>query len=369
VQIVTDAKELSNCLEIVEKSLPIRSTIPVISNIMLEINQDNLTFSSTNLEMFIKVKMDYQGSETGRILLPPKIVDIMRYFPTSEVTISINFDNYRIDISGGSADFHLYGSDPEEYPAAFEGPFDSEEGFSLGQAVFKKTLKSVAFAASNEETRPAFNGIFFSFKNDQITLTASDTYRLVIKELHDQKWNFDEEKCLVPARSMRELLRILGDTDTELTLITRKNMLAFKFDRIFFASRLLEEKYPDVSGVIPKEYKTRISIDRKKLEDTVSRATLLAEGKNQAVHFIVKNEQLEARVASQEGSMEEVLEVEQEGDDLELFVNTRFVLDILKIMEAERITIDFHGDGGPLIFRLVDDLSYLYLVLPIKKVN
>lgn len=369
MHISTNAGQLTNCLEIVEKALPVRSTIPVISNILLEVDHDCLTFSSTNLEIFIKAKMDYEGSDTGKILLPPKIVDIMRYFPTPEVSIDINWDNFRLDIRGGTAQFHLYGSDPEDYPTSFEGQSGLKSGFMIEQAKFKKILKSVVFAASNEETRPAFNGILFSFKERIFSMTASDTYRLVIKDIKDDNWHFDEKKSLVPARAMRELLRVLSDNDTNISIFDDAKILAFQLDDIYFASRLLEEKYPDVSGVIPSAYKTRVIIDRKVLEDTISRAALLAEGKNQAVNIIVKDEQLEVKVTGQQGSMEEILPVEQEGETLDLFVNTRFILDILKILDDPKVIIDFHGEGGPLIFRLIDDQSYLYLVLPIKKIN
>ena len=369
MNITTGANQLTYCLEIVEKALPVRSTIPVINNILLEIKENELIFSATNLEMFVMVKMDYQGEESGRILLPPKIVEIIRHFPTDEVNININWDSYRIDISGGSAYFHLFGSNPEDYPLSFEDQVNDQEGLVIEKGKFKNMLKSVVFAASNEETRPAFNGIFFFFNNDRISLTASDTYRLAIKEARDDNWSFEENKCLVPARAMRELLRILSDSSGNMLLLNQKNMIAFRFDQILFASRLLEEKYPDVSGVIPVEYKTRVVVDRKMLEEIINRAALLAEGKNQAVNIIVKNHHLEARVSAQEGSMEESIPVEQEGEDIDLFVNSRFILDILKIIEDQKVMIDFHGEGGPIIFRLVDNPGYLYLVLPIKKVN
>lgn len=369
MNISTNANKLTYCLEIVEKALPVRSTIPVINNILLEIKEKELIFSATNLEMFVRVNMDYQGEETGRILLPPKIVEIIRHFPTTEVNISINWDTNRIDISGGSAYFHLFGSNTEDYPLSFESQVNDQDGFIIEKSKFKNMLKTVVFAASNEETRPAFNGVFFLFNNDTISLTASDTYRLAIKEARDDSWSFEENKCLVPARAMRELLRILSDSKGNIALFNQKNLIAFKFDQIMFASRLLEEKYPDVSGVIPREYKTRVVIDRKMLEEIINRAALLAEGKNQAVNIIVRNHQLEARVSAQEGSMEESIPVEQEGEDIELFANSRFILDILKIIEDQKVMIDFHGESGPLIFRLVDNQSYLYLVLPIKKVN
>jgi len=369
MQISINAKHFKDCLEVVEKAIPVRSTIPVINNILFEIDNNSLTVSATNLEMYIKASMIYEGTERGKILLPPKIVDIMRYFPTDQVIININWDNYRIDISGGSANFHLYGSDSEDYPLSFDISLDQEKAISIEQKKIKDIIKSVVFAASNEETRPAFKGILFYFNKNKLSLTASDTYRLAITELSDNKWAFEEKLLLVPAKAMREILRVLGDDSLKVKIFYERNILAFKLEEVYFAARLLEEKYPDVSGVIPKEYKTRIIVDCKELDETITRAALLAEGKNHAVNMKVTNNKLEASASGQEGSMEEFIPVEQDGEDVEVIVNTRFVIDILKFIDQKKIIMDFHGEGGPIIFRLVDDKSYLYLVLPIKKVN
>lgn len=364
-----NTEELFNCLEVVEKALPVRTTVPLLGNIFCEINEDNITFSTTNHEIFIRAKMDHQGTETGKILLPPKFVEIIRYFPTKEVEIDIDWEKYRIDLRGGAANFHLYGADPEEYPT-FAGDISSDNReFDIDKNNFKKYLKSVVFAASNEETRPAFNGVLFSMNNNTLTLTASDTYRLVIKKVTEERWSFSEKAALVPAKAIRELLRIIGESSGGLQVYHHTNLLSFHFDNILFSTRLLEEKYPDVRGVIPSQYISRVNVERKVMEDTVSRAALLAEGKNQAVNLSVSGSSLEIRVTSQEGSMEEVLPAENEGEDLSLFVNTRFILDILKILSDTKIIIDFHGEGGPLIFRVPGDSGFLYLVLPIKKVN
>ncbi len=369
MRITINSKRFYNCLETVEKALPLRTTVPLINYIYFEVNANELVFSSTNLEMALKVKMDYQSSETGKILLPSKIIDIMRYFPTEEVKFDINWENHRIDISGGSAHFNLLGADPQDYPVTSFNEVDEDDSYIIDQKKLKSMLKSVIFAASSEETRPAFNGILFSFKDDQLTLTASDTYRLAIKKENDEKWAFEEKQCLVPARVMRDLLRLLDGHEEKVFFKVDNNSIAFRFDNNHFISRLLEEKYPDVSGVIPTTYKTRAVIDRKGFENIINRATLLAEGKNQAVNLILKDSQLEARVISQQGRMDESISVDQDGESIDLYVNTRFVIDILKATEEQNIIMDFHGDGGPIIFRNVDNKNYLYLVLPIKKVN
>ncbi|OPL14821.1 MAG: hypothetical protein AVO34_01480 [Firmicutes bacterium ML8_F2] len=369
MRITTDTAALASCFDIIEKALPLRTTIPSIGNIFLEATEDNLSFSTTNLEMFINCSIPNKNDQSGKILLPPKIIDIVRYFPTEEITIDINWDNYRLDISGGSSHFNLYGADYHDYPVFTLPDHTENESFVFEQNIFKKNMRKVVFAASNEETRPAFNGVLFQFNNQHLTLTASDTYRLVVKEISDDSWTINNKKCLVPAKAMRELLRIIGDQNQNMSLSVTDDLLLFEFGQVQLSARLLDEKYPDVSGVIPKEYKSRITIDRKVLEDTISRASLLAEGKNQAVNLLLKEQKLEVKVSSQQGSMEDFVPVEHEGEDLELYINSRFILDFLKLVDDNSIIIDFHGDGGPLVFRLPEDDGYLYLVLPIKKMN
>ncbi len=367
MQIKADTGQLAKCLETVEKALPVRTTVPVIGNILMESYPNKLVFSATNHEIFIKVTMDYDGTDTGSILLPPKIVDIIRYLSTPEVVIDINWDSYRVDISGGSADFHIYGASTEDFPvASLNIGSDAVNNFNLDLIRFRKILREVVFAASNEETRPAFNGILFTYKDNEIKLISSDTYRLALKQIRDDTWSFAESRNLIPARALREFLRIAGDNQANIKVSSSKNLLSLEFENIHFASRLLEEKYPDVSGVIPTEYLTRITIGRKIFEDTISRAALLAEGKNQAVYVTVDENSLEVKVNGKEGSMEEIIPVTQDGAKVDLLVNSRYVLDLLKVMNSEEVVVDFHGDGGPIIFRVPDDSSYLYLVLPIK---
>ncbi|MFO7952878.1 MAG: DNA polymerase III subunit beta [Bacillota bacterium] len=369
MRISTNSSFLYACLEIVEKALPVRTTIPLINNIFMQINKEELLFSTTNLEMTINTSMENNNDETGVVLLPSKIIEIMHYFPVSEVHIDINWDNYRIDISGGSAHFQLYGADPQDYPTTAFIKVEKNEGYCIEQRTLKQLIRAVVFAASSEETRPAFNGVLFTFSNDKIILTASDTYRLAIKEVSDHNWSFEEKYCLVPARVLRELMRLLDDGDGKVYFNMDDRSIAFSCGSLYFASRLLEEKYPDVSGVIPKEYETRIIIKRKELEDTISRAVLLAQGKNQAVNLITEGGNLEVKVTSQQGSMEEFIPVEQKGNDIDLFVNSRFMLDVLRVTNEESVIVDFHGKGGPIIFRAENDPGFLYLVLPIKKFN
>lgn len=370
MQLKAKTTSLLHCLEIAEKALPTRSSLPFLNNIFLEVGAENIYFYATNLEMSVRITMSHNSEYTkGKILLPPKIVDVIRYFPHPEVTIDIDWDNYHIKIYGEKSNFNLIGVDAEDYPvSSFDLGKKEQLAMSINQDVLKNTLKSVIFAASSDETKPAFNGIYFNFNDNTLKLNSSDTYRLVVKSLNNDNWQFDHVNCLVPARVLRELMRIVGDDDSEVMVKLGEKTMSIAFEDIVFNARLLEEKYPDVGGVIPLSFKTRVVIDRKNFEQTINRAALLAEGKNMAVNLALNGDLLEAKVRSQQGTMEEQIPVSWEGEDIDLYVNTRYILDVLKAIDENKIIIDFHGKKGPVIFRLVDDDSYLYLVLPVTKV-
>jgi len=366
ISILLPKTGLHRSLEIVEKALPKDAAVQSLENILLESDSRQLVLSSTNLELSIKVSLPFEGDEPGSVLLPPKLTDIVRLMPEQEVQLDLNQDNLHLSLSSGQSRYNLFGSDPADFPRVEELLPGSDSTITIDAPVLRDLLKMVVFAASTEETRPAFNGILFEFDGSRWNLISSDTYRLVFKSLLDGNWHFEPLRCLVPARALRELLRILDLEQEEVVVYPGKDHLVFRLPTVYFAARLLNEKYPDISSVIPEHYSTRIFVSRHELTDAVSRAALLAEGINSAIQLSLSESALFVRVSSQIGRMEESLAVKKEGEEVELYINSRFVMDILKATATEEIIIDFHGKSGPVVFRLPGDENYLYLVLPIK---
>ncbi len=365
MKLPVDKTSFSRCLDIVEKALPYRTTIPLLNYIYFKMEEEQMLFSATNLEIEIRCTMPYRCSDRAVILFPPKVVEVTRSLPDSEIELMIDPGTFRIDLTGVQADFTLYGLDPEEYPPPMAGVGGSKI-LTLEQSVLKKILKEIVFASSNEEGRPAFNGVLFMFDQNQITLTASDTYRLAVKKIFMSALPLKKCSLLVPARSVRELVKILGETDGQASIFPKDKEVVFCFDSVHFAARVLEEKFPDVSVVIPQQYRTKVHLQRKHLEETVARAALLAEGINQAIQFSVRDDAMVVRVSSQLGRMEEQLVVQKEGEDVELYINSRFVLDMLRVVDCQDLSLEFNGSNGPVIMRPFEDDTYLYLVLPIK---
>lgn len=366
MSMILSRESFGQYLDVVEKALSKQSAIQYLENIFCEIEPDKITLAATNLELFIKVALPYTGEGFGKMLLPPKIVEIVRFLPESEISLKLDSDNLQINLNCGPARYTLSGADPEDYPPLEKIAPQNIDSISLDPSELKQVLKMVIFAASTEETRPAFNGVLFEFSKTRLSLMSSDTYRLAVKDISNNKWNFPDRRCLVPAKALRELLKIIEQSDNGINFFPSDEQLIFDFGTIYFAARLLNEKYPDISSVIPERFLTRITTNRSAMAETVGRAALLAEGPNNAIQLSVSSGSMAVRVSSQIGRMEEELPVECEGEEIELHINSRFIMDILRAVSTEQITIDFHGKTGPVVFRLAGDESYLYLVLPIK---
>ena len=358
--------EIMSCLGVIEKALPVRSPIPIINNIYFHCREKDLLFSATNAELEISCVLNCPGERNFKLLLPPKIIDITRYLPEQNVDITFDVENHAIDISSGQINCSLYGADPAEYPTPID-VLPEYEYITIDQATLKQALRQVVFATSIEEGRPVFTGLLFIFDRSEITIIASDTYRIAQANIPVPGNSLaSPQQLLIPARSIKELIKILGDEEEPVTIGIHKNLVIFHFAGVNMVCKVLDEKFPDITGVIPPSFQSRLEIPRKELEETVTRVSLLAEGINKAVCFSSSDSRLQVSASSQVGRMEDSLVVKTEGEDFEIYLNSRFLLEMIKSVDYEMFSVEFNGQNGPVIFKPKGKSDYLYLVLPIK---
>ena len=349
-----DTYQFQDALNLVKGVLPKRGFVPVINNILLK--EGRLT--ATDLRMTISKPVE---SELN-LLLPPKIVDVVNSFSNAEMTMQLDG---KLIVKSGTAEFKLTTDEGiDDYPITQW----AEELHELPDD-FVAVVQSVVFAASDEETRPAFRGVLFESVDGVLTMTASDTHRLAQAEVNA---GLPDCRYLIPARGLRELSKLKG----KLSIGFTDSAVTFKADETMLVIRLLDEKYPDVSGVIPKENKTTVYVPKlsEHLADVLKRAMLLVDGKNKAVNITVTEERdilgemsdkMTVKVSSEVGSMEEGFTVKRTGEEVDVFLNAGYLADGLKY---EAIELNFNGDGGPVTVTR-PGYKYLYLMLPIKKVN
>jgi len=365
-------------LSVVEKALPLKPTLPILKGVLLVAGDDYLRLCASNMELSIQIiDRDVEIKEKGSVVLTDKLVDIVRQLPGDMVEISMNNTDLRVEISSGRSFFNLYGMDALEFPYFTEEVEWSEwEGLSFIAADLKEIIKKIIFAVSNDEGRPLFRAVYIKYTEDgKLTAVATDTYRLArLQRYYSKNAALTPFSLLIPGRTLNEIMKIIEDTNNEeIKFFFKENEIFLKYRCFTFSSRLIEGKFPDIDGVFPDDFKTRIEVDRKDLEKLLQRAILLTSGQNQMIMLQIKENNLQVHVSSDTGRMNEQMSLKvKKGDDLEgILLNARFLLEPLRIIEEEDVIIEFNGPLGPCVFCLDQNKEgvenvYRYLVLPIK---
>lgn len=370
--------KLNRCLSVVEKGLPAKTTLPILNGILLEAGEGYLRFSSSNLELSIQaVEREISVLETGSIVLPNKLADVIRQMSDDDVKISVNDENLRAEIRSGKAVFNLYGMDAAEFPNfTTQEEWSKWSGIEFSAIELREMLKKIIFAVSHDEGRPLFRAVMLHLEKDgNLTAIATDTYRLArLQRFYKGENKYEPNVLLVPGRIINEIIKIIDSTKDEIVkCFFREKEIIFSYGQFTLSSRLVDGKFPEIGGVFPADYKTRITVDKGQLERLLHRAILLAHGQNQMIMLQIDGNLLKVRASSDTGNMDEELILEHKaGDDLEdILLNARFLLDPLRIIEDDHVIMEFNGSLGPCIFYREAEKEgvkeiYQYLVLPIK---
>ncbi len=370
-------KAILDKLSIVERCVPVRTTVPLVGGILFDVKEDSVEFRSTNLEVGIKAfSSDVDVVNGGTVVLPPKIVDILRQSPEEDVEIKMDESNFRTEIKSGKANFFLYGMAPEEFPRFTDDSLWSSWNrltFSAGD--FRDILKKITFAVSHDEGKHAFRGILFeSAEDNSLSFISSDTYRLAYYKREFTEREMSPFRILVPGRILNEIMKVLEEAEENVGCYFSDSEMVVSYKDIVFFCRLLENKFPNLSGVFPgSSSSTVVEVNARMFEDTIRRASLLAHGYNNMISIFISDGTLGVKAGSEMGRMDEELSLEsKEGADLdEILINSRFILDLLRVWEKDLLKVEFNGPLGPCIFidhKEGDGLkdSYRYLILPIK---
>lgn len=374
---VAEQNILQECLSVVEKALPGKTPLEIIQGILVEAKNNKLIFMANNLEMGIRAACSVaEIMEEGELVLPRKLVEIIKQFPSGKIEFKTDVEGLRMEILGSGINFFLYGLHADEFPE-----ISPEEQWSQWtKLVFptnelKSILKKVLFAASQDESKALFKGILVEVDQAQNLLCmASDTYRLAhhFKGLRPDHHR-QPLRMLIPGKTLTEIFRILDDSAEEIACYCKENEIIFKYKHYIFSGRLMEDKYPNFSNAFPAAFETRVIVNTESWEKTLGRAALLAQGQNIMISLSIQGDILQVKSGSEVGRMQEDLLLEKkEGHDLdEVIFNGKFLLDPLRVWEDDFIEIKFNGPFGPCVYgceQLQDDLTdiYRYLVLPIK---
>jgi DNA polymerase-3 subunit beta len=364
MKITVKQNELSKALSIVQKVVSSRTTMPILSGILIEAENNKLNLTATDLELGIKTIIDCEIEEEGSIVVNARLLsDFVRKLP-SKADISINTDKYnKMELKCIKSDFVILCNSADEYP---DNTFYNEgENIKISGNSLKKFIKYTSFAAAQDNIKPIFTGCLIEIENNVCSFVAIDGYRLSIKK---ESINYDGKlEVIVPSKSLQEVYRILEEEDQDIEMVISNTHISFIFDETTIISNLLEGDFIKYRDIIKEGYVTKVNINTLSLKDSIERVSLLAkEDKNNLIIMTIENNNIMIESTSEYGNAEENIEVEITGENIKIGFNSKYILDLLRIVEEKELTMFFQGNLNPCIIKIREKEDFTYLVLPVR---
>ncbi len=357
---------LAKALNTVSKAVTSRTTLPVLKGILLDATQDNkLVLIASDLEISIKTDIDVDVVEPGSTVVVAKLFsDIIRKLPNDMVTIS-NTDG-TIKIKTNYSEFELIGMPVDEFPSIGEKEEGSSE-FVFDKELFRKMVAQTAFAASSEESKGILMGILTEINDRNVVMVSLDGFRLA---LVNEKINADiNTSFVIMAKVMGEVSKIAmeSDEDSDIKISLGKKKALFSIGRTDIILRIMEGDFIRYRDIIPADYVTKVSVRRDLLLEGIERASLFAkEGKNNLVVISIVNNLMTITSNSEEGGVKEEVIVEKEGNDIKIGFNSKYVIEVLKAIDEEEISLNLKTSISPCVVRPIDGKEFEYLILPVR---
>lgn len=344
-----------------------RTTLPVLSNILISAKKGKIRFSATDLEVGISTQTIGKIDEEGEITLPARLLSDF-VSNNKDESVDISTDGAVATLKSERFEAKIHGISAEEFPTVPEAPKDHFAVF--GREIFSQALKKVNIAPATDETRPVLAGIYFQFSEKMLVLAATDSYRLAEKKLELTE-AVEDRKFIVPARTMNEVLRLAsggGDAKELVKISAAENQISFQIGDTHIVSRLIEGSFPNYTQIIPDSFKTTTEMKSAELLSAVKMSSLFAkDSANNNIKVVVNGGNVTiASAASQSGSAKSVVQAKTTGENMEIAFNARYLLDILNVLSNEEVTLSFNGGTSAGAVRTKSDSGYVYIIMPLK---
>ncbi|MGB0416304.1 MAG: DNA polymerase III subunit beta [Coraliomargarita sp.] len=363
----------SNGLQQVLNVVATRSTMPILSNVLIEAADGHISLTTTNLDLGIRCRIKADIESPGGITLPVrKLATIVRELPQSEVFVEAG-DNNQAKITSGGSLFKIMGISTEEFPPL--PTFENRHVFELEQAEIVNMLKSVSYGQSTDENRYILNGVYFNFADEKLTLVATDGRRLALTALETDITEDNTGSLILPAKTVAELERLLGKGE-KVKIAFNDRQVAFEIaigedgdtglvDQLYLVSKIVEGNYPNYRQVIPKETEHRVKIERELMLECVHRAALVTSDKSNSVKLKVSKNLLEISGSSSEyGESHESMAIAYDGPEVQVAFNPQFLMEPLKALTKDEVFFEFKDELSPGLFKTLD--HFICVIMPLR---
>jgi len=359
----TISKEaLLDGLQTTQSVVSTRTTLPVLSNVLLEATEEGLTLTTTDLDVGVRRVVDAQVERTGATTLPiRKLLPIIRELPSTEIFVETDAKQITT-IRCGASFFKIYGMAMEEFPAF--PSFQDSKTFTMKQADLKDGLKKTSYAISLDETRYVLNGILFTFKDNKLMLVATDGRRLALWETDMEFPQSQEVDLIVPTKAINELQRMVRE-EGDVVIAAGENMVSFAMNRTLLVSKVVDGTYPNYRQVIPGEAQERITLEREVLLHCVTRVSILSNDKTSSIRLNFAKNTLDITSNTPEvGEAQESLSIPYKGKEFSIAFNPDYLMAPLKNLSDDEVYLELIDEMSPGVLKIKS--PFLYVLMPMR---
>jgi DNA polymerase III subunit beta len=361
-----EKSKLQEAISIAQKAVTGKSTMPVLEGIYIKAEGDEITLIGTDTDLSIETKFTGSIEKEGRVVVDAKLFgEIIRKLPNDEIEFA-SMDNNTIEINCQKSTFNLLHMNAEDYPTLPK--INEELIFSVPQNILKNMIRGTIFAVAQDETRPILTGVLFEVRDKKLNMVALDGYRLALRsEFLDSEQSISS---VIPGKTLSEVSKILDDGSEIANITFTSNHILFNLGKTKIISRLLEGEFIKYASIMPTEYNLSVIAKKNELLNCIERASLMAkEGNTNLIRFNIQEDNLIITSNSQLGKVKEELNIILQGQPLQIAFNSKYLIDMLKIMEEDEIVMEFSSGVSPCIVKNKETDNCRYLVLPVRLLN
>ncbi|MEK7603651.1 MAG: DNA polymerase III subunit beta [Patescibacteria group bacterium] len=362
MRVTVNQKNLKRALGMVEKIVSRNPSLPILNNVLIKTDNGRLRISSTNLEVGINCMIGAKIDEVGEIAIPARVSsDFINNVSDEKITLYTK--NNILFINSEKYKTQILGFDPKDFPIIPK--LKIEPVAVIPSKVLKNMFYAVADAIALSETRPELAGVYADFSSKKITFAATDSFRL--SEVGLNAKNSGQYSVIIPRNTVMEMIRITNDIDMDVEVKIGDNQISFYNNDFELISRLIEGSYPDYKKVMPSKFLSRLLVQKGDLEKDIRLAGLFSSNISDVKLVCSKDSILLKSKNSDKGEIETTVPAVLKNDPFEVSVNYRYFLDGLKIINSDKVVLEFTGNGNPLILKPYDDkIDLTYLIMPLR---
>lgn len=364
MKFVCKKTDLLKGVNIVLKAVPSKTTMSILECILIDASAGQIKMTANDMELGIETVIEGDIREKGIIAIDAKIFsEIVRKLPDNDVTIETDA-NFQMLICCEKARFSIAGKSGEDF--SYLPYIEKAEPVVVSQFSLREVIKQTIFSISDNESNKMMTGELFEISGNHLKVVSLDGHRVSIRNL-ELKGEYQPRKVIVPGKTLIEVSKILsGELEALVNLFFTKNHIVFEFDETTVVSRLIEGEYFRIEQMLSTDYETKVRVNKKELLNCIDRATLLIrESDKKPIIIQIEDGEMRLKLTSGVGSMNEEIVIEKEGKDILIGFNPKFMIDALRVIDDEMVTLYLVNPKAPCFIRDEKE-SYIYLILPVN---